>query len=315
MDYENIKTLLDKYFEGNTSTEEEEDLRIFFESNESVHEELAYARIFFQSIKEERGLKIPIKEKKIKRMPLFLWAGVAASIVFLLAFFVYQSIDYKQIIVKNNDGDKPQKVKVYSGVNVWLNTGSEISYVKKSELGERHIQLQGEAYFEINNDRPVTIISEGVTVACNNAAKVNVKSLFNDDHIIVTVKNGAVKLKGSDSRSGMALLLTEKSYCSINKKHKLMLSAVNTNNNYLAWKTGELTFDNEPMAMVADVLQQYYGIRVLIENKQLAYCEYSGHFKNKSLQQVLRGIQSDLPIAYQELPDGIMLMGESCKSK
>ena len=64
MDYNHIKSLLDKYWEGDTSLQEEAELKMYFSSNE-VDEKLKPFKSLFQFFKEERedGSTIGLEQK------------------------------------------------------------------------------------------------------------------------------------------------------------------------------------------------------------------------------------------------------------
>ena len=76
---EYINELLDKYFEGQTSLEEEEALREYFSGKNIAAKHLEYAPIFGFFIKERE--KIYSKNKKNR---LYYWIGAAACIVLLV---------------------------------------------------------------------------------------------------------------------------------------------------------------------------------------------------------------------------------------
>lgn len=97
MDYNHIKSLLDKYWEGETSLQDENELKMYFSSNQ-VDEKLKPYKSLFQFFSDERedsstvGLEQKIlaeiegKPKKIKRIspwrPLLKYAAAIAFVMF-----------------------------------------------------------------------------------------------------------------------------------------------------------------------------------------------------------------------------------------
>lgn len=79
-----IDELLNKYFEGETSCEEERRLRRFF-TEEEVPEHLQTYRPLFAYLEKEVGKKTPtLHRKSIDRHRLFrLWSGIAAGLLLL----------------------------------------------------------------------------------------------------------------------------------------------------------------------------------------------------------------------------------------
>ena len=83
MELHNIKNLLEKYFEGQTSLQEEKELKNYFSSEDIAPELMQYRSLFGYFSKEkttESKTKI-VLEKKSKNIR---WLGMAASIVILL---------------------------------------------------------------------------------------------------------------------------------------------------------------------------------------------------------------------------------------
>lgn len=105
MDYNHIKSLLDKYWEGTSSLQDEAELKMYFASNQ-VDEKLKPYKSLFQFIKEEKedhstiGLEEKIlaeiegRSKKPKKLavwkPLLKYAAALAFVLFS-GYAVFQS--------------------------------------------------------------------------------------------------------------------------------------------------------------------------------------------------------------------------------
>lgn len=112
---DNIDKLIEKYFEGQTSLDEEKQLRAYFSTDDVADQYVMYApmfRYFESEIKEEDGVPIEMEPKSSKRISFnayFRYAGVAASIILLLVSGLFLF----------NRGDEYSKSMVYvNGVQV-----------------------------------------------------------------------------------------------------------------------------------------------------------------------------------------------------
>lgn len=100
----NIEELIERYFEGETSAEEEKSLRSFFAAREVPEHLSAYIPLFayfdeeIRSKEESKGEKsektaaytlLFQKEKSVRRKVFYALSGVAASLLFLLALQRY----------------------------------------------------------------------------------------------------------------------------------------------------------------------------------------------------------------------------------
>lgn len=76
-----IDKILEKYFDGETSLEEEKILRQYFRQPEIEERHKMYASMF-NFFSQER--KEAVIEKKKKKIPVYAWVSIAASILILL---------------------------------------------------------------------------------------------------------------------------------------------------------------------------------------------------------------------------------------
>ncbi|MCL1932709.1 MAG: hypothetical protein FWF53_02700 [Candidatus Azobacteroides sp.] len=89
-DYKKIEELIDRFFEGQTTNEEERELYDFFSSENIPESLLPYRPIFayFETgIKEESGHPIIIQSSRNKRIRI--WASIAASLLILISLGIY----------------------------------------------------------------------------------------------------------------------------------------------------------------------------------------------------------------------------------
>ena len=118
MDYREIKALLDKYLEGNTSLEEEKILRKFFDEKQDVPEDIQYAKHMFSSFRNEASGKpdFVIKDHKVihfRKRNIFVLTGIAASILLIIGYFLINNSRNDQIIYAYFDG-KPVHDKQFA---------------------------------------------------------------------------------------------------------------------------------------------------------------------------------------------------------
>lgn len=96
MDYNRIELLLHKYLEGVTTISEEEELRVFFTTNEKIPENLLFAKDLFCYFNEEKSgghAKTNKTRRMVSRRSLYYISGIAASLLLALILTLpnYQS--------------------------------------------------------------------------------------------------------------------------------------------------------------------------------------------------------------------------------
>lgn len=254
------------------------------------------------------------KEKPKSKEFVIGLLSVAAMLVIVLYTFVINPLSKNKTVFKQNSTNEVSQVKLPGGNMVWLNSDSFIQYTAGSESGKFEATIIGEGYFEINNPEHEQYILKAYNaiVISEKSASIDIKAYPDKENIDVYVKTGAIKVYEEGSPDGLALLVTQGNYCSVHKSQKLIYAAEISNNNYLAWKTGKLIFDEQSMATVVDILSEYYNRPIEISSESIAYCNFSGTFDKADLENILNKIQKDLNLQVKYTGTKITISGTGC---
>ncbi|MEC4005270.1 hypothetical protein OX283_011425 [Flavobacterium sp. SUN052] len=147
MALDNIEKLVEKYFEGETSIAEENELKIYFSSTNVAQHLEQYQPIFgyFSQAKEQQFTQeIPLKARK---RDVVMWLLIAASVVVLLGVgtFMYFETNKSEQFVACSPEDNPQLAleqtqKALALVSEHLNTGIEsVNYINEYENSKNRI--------------------------------------------------------------------------------------------------------------------------------------------------------------------------------
>lgn len=147
MALDRIENLIDKYFEGETSIAEENELKVYFSSTDVAQHLKQYQTIFgyFSQAKEQQFTQeIPPQTKKRN---VVLWLSIAASVVVMLGVgtMMYFNNDKEEQFVACSPEDNPelalqQTEKALALVSEHLNTGIEsVSYINEYEQSKNRI--------------------------------------------------------------------------------------------------------------------------------------------------------------------------------
>ena len=140
MELDKIEKILEKYFEGETTIAEENELRTYFSSSNVAPPLEQYKPIFgyFAIAKEQRfEQNIPLKSKK---RSFVAWLSVAASIVVLIGIGTFTYFNYQA--TQNQDlgtYDSPEQAfretqRVLAQLSDHVNAGVEsVQYIQEYE--------------------------------------------------------------------------------------------------------------------------------------------------------------------------------------
>ena len=323
MDYNTPKALLKKYFDGHSSLQEEEELREFFSSTSEIPNELIQAKAVFNYFKDSRNIQFPEPESKKKQFTIPRIPAIAATAVIFIGISLLamklttgtlHPAIFNKTIVAMNDDLAVKKVLLPDNNMVWLNKNSGVRYPKRLRKKNNAVSVYGEVYFELlGKTQPAYyVLAENAYIKPESGSAFNIQADPNKESIEVCVETGAITVSEKGDRNGLALLVTAGNYCSVHKNQKLLFAATNTNSNYLSWKTGTLFFKDTHLATVRDALAKYYDVQIELKEKSLAYCRFSGEFKEKPLIDILNQIRSEFKFDIHFREDIITLSGKGC---
>lgn len=254
------------------------------------------------------------KEKSKNKGIIISLLSLAAMLVIVLYTFVINPLSKSGTVIKQNNTSEVSQINLPDGNKVWLNSNSSIEYFSGAISGNFEVAINGEVYFEINNLEHEQYILKAFNaiVIAEKAASINIKAYSDKENIDINVKTGAIKVFEEGSPDGLALLVTQGNYCSVHKSQKLIYAAASNNDNYLAWKTGKLLFEDQSIATVVDILSEYYNRPIEISSESIAYCTFSGAFEKPALENILNKIQKDLNLQVKYTGTKITISGIGC---
>ncbi|MFC3197138.1 FecR family protein [Parapedobacter deserti] len=144
------------------------------------------------------------------------------------------------------------------GSKVWLNADSKLEYPRTFSADHRNVVLEGEAYFEVveNREKPfiVTTAKETVEVLGTN---FNVSAYKDEPVSSVALIEGKVKISLPNQRStiiypGQQTLIDGSA---------MRVESVDVNE-CVSWKNGEFMFNNETLESAMRKLARWYNIEV-----------------------------------------------------
>lgn len=179
------------------------------------------------------------------------------------------------------------QVNLPDGTKVWLNAATSIKFpVTFSDLKERRVELNGEAYFEVHKDKlkPFKVASDRQEVEVLGT-HFNVNTYKNERNNKTTLLEGSVELHSSVTadlklKPGEQSVLNEKGV-DVNK--------VNTEE-VIAWKNGNFLFNDESLTSIMRQLERWYDVGV--DYSTIPDTRYNGYIsKNVNLSNVLNMLE------------------------
>tara|TARA_Y100001972_G_scaffold128976_1_gene193148 strand:+ start:6074 stop:7024 length:951 start_codon:yes stop_codon:yes gene_type:complete len=316
-----MEELLAKFFAGETSVSETKEVEEWRSaSKDNARFFLEAKKIWLAGTTNEEpkpGVFDDIVKQQAPTMsllPKILRFAAAIVIVAGVSFLLYN-----YFISPYGSGDeivaeKTLSTKLPDGSNVTVQKGSRLK-INDFETS-RSVTLSGRAYFDIKEDasKPFTIETESAKVqVVGTKFVVNSRDKKNTE---VFVESGQVNLYQKPEAfngSNMMVSLTSGESGELSVGTRGIRKKKVKDQNYLAWKTGYLSFRNTNMTDVANILEDTYGIQVEFENASISLCRLTANYKEKTSEEVLEYIAETFDFSFTRQGNTVVFSGHGCR--
>jgi transmembrane sensor len=269
----------------------------------------------------------PVRQKT-RRLGLVKRLAVAAAVAaVVVSIFLWQPTYVKEKplakaegIVSTKNGSK-SKVQLPDGTQVFLNSGSTITYGKDFNDALREISLTGEAFFDVVKDsnRPFIIHTQTVNIKVIGTA-FNVRSYPEEKNTETSLIRGSVEVSFRNNPDKKVVLKPNEKLVvkndSLLVEHTITPAVGGKNTPIMTlttvrlsesdsaavetlWTKNKLAFEDETLEQVARKLEHWYDVKVTINSEYLKNTEYTAVFDDESLPEVLYALQLSGNFRYQ----------------
>ena len=195
---------------------------------------------------------------------------------------------------------------------ITLNEMSSLTLARSFNEKERFVEFTGEAYFDIaeNPDKPF-IIQSGISEVRVLGTSFNVDAREDKEFVEVDVTSGRVSLSEIGNSSNQ-VLLTKGMSGQLSTSSRLLAATEYSNENFQAWKTKQLEFEDILMTEVADDMEEYFGKEIGFENDAITSCKFTSSFSEPTIEEVLQILALTLDLRFSETEQGYILQGNGC---
>jgi transmembrane sensor len=214
--------------------------------------------------------------------------AVAASI--LILFSVGSFLRFYSIRIETSAGQHLM-AELPDHSKVELNAQSNITYHPYWWKMNRTVQLEGEAYFDVEKGRKFTIVSSrGNTQVLGTSFNI----FSREDTYKVTCISGSVKVK---STMGFEAILNPNSKAEIEPDGKINVLTGIAIYPEISWKKNIFLFTASPLLQVFCEIERQYGVK--IEAPADKFSLYTGNFsKDQNVEEILNYVCPALGLKY-----------------
>jgi len=234
------------------------------------------------------------------------WYKIAATIALIctggwILFFTYSQSSFSQVFVETQHHILVDTLS--DGSIITLNKNSKIQYPKRFAKGRRAVKLlQGEAFFDVAPDP-----SKPFQVSVNDLDVKVVGTSFNikkrEDHTELIVESGIVEV----SKKQVVVRLKRNEMLSLEGSSDQLNKTTVPDQLYMHYRTKEFVADGTPLYRIVDVLNEVYGVHIVIQDKEIENFELNTTFNSSSINSILNIICETFDIKMKKNGDTIIL--------
>ncbi|MBL4560693.1 MAG: FecR family protein [Labilibaculum sp.] len=243
------------------------------------------------------------KNKFFKRQ--FIQIAASILLIFSLGFATKSLVSKKSKLWYSSNtiievpAGEMSKLTLSDGTSVILNSGTTFSYSGNFSKGERIVQLDGEAFFDVEKDsKHPFIIKTKLLDFKVYGTSFNIEAYPESNQVSTTLVEGSLGFVNKKGDELGKLVPGENLLCK-GIDNKINISNVSLDL-YTSWKEGTIIFRNEKLENVAAKLERWYNVEIVIRSPKLANELYFGTvMKNKPIDQILEVLQVASSLKYQ----------------
>ncbi|HJZ40212.1 MAG TPA: FecR domain-containing protein [Bacteroidales bacterium] len=218
---------------------------------------------------------------------------IAASLLFLAiigASLVFLASKGRSITVSTASNDRVRNITLPDGSAVYLNANTRLAYSKKFNQKTREVALEGEAFFEVSPDKnkPFLIRANGASIRVVGTS-FNVNAKKGDSQVEVYVSTGIVEIFETGNQRNR-IVLNPGFSGTISQQG--ITSEMISNENQLAWRTGNMDFSDTKLLEVVEILNNVYKAEIVCLEPGLDSTRINGSYRyqNDPLDTILNVI-------------------------
>ncbi len=300
------KVLLYKFFKGETSQQEEVEIKQWMEESKRNEATFYQERLLYDATLLNKGTleNIP-NSNKPKRM-VFWNSFIRVAAIFLLITTVGLLINkynkdinatYPLHTVTVPPGQRINLV-LADNSSIWLNSNTTFKYPSQFSKKQREVYLDGEGYFDVSSDEKHPFIV--------NTSEGGVKVTGTTFNVLAYSKYGKFETSLFEGAVGVYLKNNVDEITDIKPAQKtvvqdgkLKVRDIEDYDEFL-WRKGLIAFKNKKLEEILSVLGQYFDTKIQIDATSLPDNTYTGKFRQSDgIDYALRVLQKSINFTYE----------------
>lgn len=190
-------------------------------------------------------------------------------------------------------GSKPVRLVLVDGTEVWLNTGSSLTYPSKFVGVDRKVKMTGEVFFDVakNAAMPFKVMANGIETRALGT-QFNINAYADEPMSKITLIEGSIKVERKKSNNETDQLIVKPGQQVVGADHLKLIDHANLDE-VMAWKNGQFYFEGANIKTIMGQISKYYNVEV----------EYKDNVKYSFVMKIERTVPVSELLKIMELTD------------
>ena len=182
------------------------------------------------------------------------------------------------------------------GTKIWLNADTRLKYPTFFTGDKREVELEGEAYFEVQHDDKMPFIVKTSKSAIRvYGTSFNVKAYLDDSFQKTTLEEGSIGLQVNDKE----FKLVPNQQAVLNTANEVNVIKIKARQQS-AWRHGRFLFDNENLEDIMAQLARWYDVSVEFQDESIRNLHFTGDIKrHANFSIILKALTSSVNVNYK----------------
>ncbi len=317
--------LIIKYLENTATEDERKKLLDWLREDHHYAEFLKVKKTWKENIKKEdinpkteKGLinfqsfmlnDSVIRTNKILRIKsLYKYAAIIMILIITGGGFYFSKFINGSSLTTKILADRGQVAAVIlpDSSKVWLNSGSTIEYSNSFGSQQRHLRINGQAYFEVKKNKNIPFIVESKEISVKVlGTRFTVEAYDDSEKASVVLEEGSVEMSPSTHPKQKIYMKPGDKIVYDVESERAKRTIVKAER-YSSWRNGILNFYNTPMKDVVRKLSNRYNYEFNVD-KTLEDLELTFTVNQEDLSSVLELLSTITPINIESRGDSVLI--------
>ena len=321
--------LIEKYMAGECDTAEERLIEEWSDrqiSTSSLHLSAQEEKITNKRLKR----RIDASTVGVIRFPFrfsLYRLGIAACFLGIIGFGLWfwskESVNTESIALTtkkaefklSNTTNAEQEFKLKDGSTITLQPQSQLTYLEDFGVKKRIVFLKGEGYFQIKRDTAKPFyVHAGNLVTKVLGTKFIIKAYENKKTEVVVTSGKVMVYENNKGKVAQKVFLTpnqkvdyepdQTALTPVIVDEPIVVNAIKNE--------GDFDFNQTDLLTVLKRLKDVYAIDILLKNKSMGQCLFTGNLNGLTLSEQLDLICKSIDATFQKYETAIWIEGEGC---